>query len=181
MRRFFLLLVLPLMTSGQASHAQFNIRTDQADVSIGSDGINVRQGGQKVHINHNGINVNQPKHNSRVHTAVTTHVKTVKTIDSSATSVNVHGGGGKDIILDNSGFEGTVACNGGNVVLNASACKVRFTGSITALVLNGSSNNITCDQVHHVQVNGSANDVNWSRGCTPSVANAGSANTLKSR
>ena len=271
MRRFFLLLVLASMTSGQASHAQFNIRTDQGDVSIGSDGINVRQGGQKVNINHNGINVNQPKHNSRIHTAVTTRVKTVSTVKTtsvrepsleqrvttleiaaygkkstgtliarverletdtlgavgegsltvrvsklvtalgaggssthkvavtssshneispvqnsssseinSATSVNVHGGG-KDIVLDTSGFDGTVACNGGNVVLNASGCKIRFTGPINALVLNGSSNNITCDNVHHVQVNGSANDVNWSRGCNPSVANAGSANTLKSR
>lgn len=272
MRRFFLLLVLPLMTSGQPSHAQFNIRTDQGDVSIGSDGINVRQGGKKVNINHSGISVNQPKHSARVHTAVTTHVKTVSTakstsvrepsldqrvtnleiaaygkkstgtliarvekletdtlgavgegsltvrvsklvtalgagasstqkvvvssashhearpvqissseINSSVTSVNVPSGGGKDIILDNSGFEGTVASSGGNVVLNASGCKIRFTGPINALVINGSSNNITCDSVHHVQVNGSANDVNWNRGCTPSVANAGSANTLKSR
>lgn len=297
MRRFSLLLVLGAMVSGQSSQAQFNIRTDQGDVSIGSGGISVRQNGQKVNINHSGVNVHQPtqsvniNHSGvnvhqptqrvRIHPAsITTHVKTVSTVKtvsvkepsldqrvanleivaygkksagtlisrvekletdtigavgagsltlrvsklatalgaresfaqkvavksssayearpslqigssssgSSVTSVNVQAGGavqsggvGKDIIFDTSGYEGTVACNGGNVVLNASACHIKFTGPINALVLNGSSNNITCDNVHHVQVNGSANDVNWIRSCNPSVANAGSANTLKSR
>lgn len=103
----------------------------------------------------------------------------------SGSSVRMNSGGGVgqpgDIVLDTSGFEGTVACNGGNVVLNASSCDIKFTGTINALVLNGSSNEITCDSVRHIQVNGSANDVNWSRSANPSVANAGSANTLKSR
>lgn len=115
-------------------------------------------------------------------------------ISRSGTSVRMNAGGGvasggggaaglsgSDIVLDTSGFDGTVACNGGNVVLNASSCTIKFTGAINALVLNGSSNDISCDSVRHVQVNGSANDVKWSRTANPSVANSGSANTLRSR
>lgn len=102
----------------------------------------------------------------------------------SGTSVRMNAGGGGgagDIVFDTSGFDGTVACNGNNVVLNASSCNIRFTGTINALVLNGSSNDITCDTVRHVQVNGSANDVKWSKSANPSVADVGSANTLRSR
>lgn len=177
MRRYVLLAVLCTMASTQASHAQLNIRTDQGDVSIGSDGINVRQGGQKVNINNNSIYVKQSKHHGgKVYPSKTT---TIQTVTSAVGESSL--GSGKDMILDKSGFEGKIACSGGNVVLNASGCGIKFTGPINALVLNGSSNNITCDDVHHVQVNGSANDVNWSRACNPSVANAGSANTLKAR
>ena len=176
MRRYVLLVVLCTMTSTQASYAQLNIRTDQGDVSIGSDGINVRQGGRKVNINNNSIYVNQSKHHVRVRPEKTTNIQTVTSSVGESSPLQ-----GKDMIFDNSGFKGQVTCTGGNVVLNASACSIKVTGPINALVLNGSSNKITCDAVHHVQVNGSANDVNWSHACNPSVANAGSANTLKAR
>lgn len=98
-----------------------------------------------------------------------------------AAGVGITGGTGKDIILDTSSYEGTIAGNGGNVVLNASGCDIKITGTVNALVLNGSSNDITCDTVRHVQSNGSANTVSWSRGVSPSIADHGSANTLRSR
>lgn len=88
--------------------------------------------------------------------------------------------GGKDITLNNSNYEGTIACSGGNVVLNASHCEIKFTGHIKSLVINGSGNDIGCDTVEHVAVNGSSNDVRWSRSVNPSVADSGSANTLES-
>ncbi len=269
MRSYQLLLVLAMMTSAQASQAQFNIQTDEGTVTIGGDGINVRHGGETVKINSGGISVRKPhqavnvrssKKNGTVSTRVRTNSvsglslpqrvaklekqaygkenqsiplitrvekleldtigavgtgsislrvsKLANILDTSEStdktvvvksvhvseerpSIEVNGprtavkmdaiGVGADIVLDNSNFDGTVACNGGNVVLNASSCNIKFTGPINALILNGSGNDITCDTVRHVQVNGSANDVKWIRTSNPSVANAGSANTLRSR
>lgn len=89
--------------------------------------------------------------------------------------------GGKDITLNNSNYEGTIACSGGNVTLNASHCEIKFTGHINSLVINGSGNDIACDTVNHVAVNGSSNDVKWSRAVNPSIADSGSANTLESQ
>ncbi len=304
MKTTLLVVILGMISSVQASHAQINIQSDDGNVSIGGDGINIRQGGQSVKLNPGGISIQQPGQGVRVRSStirtrnsrnavevkstgskvkkssVVSNVKTTavvalsieqrvsnlemqaygkkttgvpliarvekletdtlgatgsgtltvrvsklagalgvneatkqtvsvkKSVDvsggnssvqisapgqidisKSGTSVRMNagvgggavGGSGGDIVLDTSGFDGTVACNGGNVVLNASSCTIKFTGAINALVLNGSSNDISCDTVRHVQVNGSANDVKWSRSANPSVANAGSANTLRSR
>jgi hypothetical protein len=106
-------------------------------------------------------------------------------VSTKSTSVKSHGvssaTGGKDITLNNSNYQGVIACNGGNVTLNASHCEIKFTGHVGSLVINGSGNDIACDTVSHVVVNGSSNDVKWSRASNPSVEDCGSANTLESQ
>ena len=117
-------------------------------------------------------------------TAISSPEKTTEkvVVSSSATHVKPRTiSGGKDITLNTSNYEGTIACSGGNVVLDASHCEIKFTGHIKALVVNGSGNDIACDTVEHVVVNGSSNDVKWSRAVNPSVADSGSANTLESQ
>lgn len=90
--------------------------------------------------------------------------------------------GGSGYIINDSGMNGTIRCRGENAVINASGCKLRFQGNLDRLIINGSHNELVCDGVSKISVNGSSNAVSWNTSLgSPMVSNNGSNNNLRIR
>lgn len=93
---------------------------------------------------------------------------------------NISGITGSAIVISNSGHTGTIKCNGDHAVINASNCKLRFQGNLGTLTINGSLNDLTCDNVQLVTSNGSNNSVSWSNS-SATVVDHGSNNRMSVR
>ncbi len=85
------------------------------------------------------------------------------------------------LTLNNSNFEGEIKCQNNDAILNASNCKIKFLGPLRKLVVNGSNNEIYCENILEIQTNGSGNDVSWSADMKPSGADAGTSNKLHAK
>jgi len=53
----------------QASHAQFNIQSDEGDVTMGADGIHIRSAGQSVDVGRGGISASKAKKTVKVNSS----------------------------------------------------------------------------------------------------------------
>lgn len=85
------------------------------------------------------------------------------------------------LTLNDSNFDGEIKCNNNDAILNASNCKIKFTGTLRKLVVNGSNNEIYCEDIRDVQTNGSSNNVSWNANAKPNIADAGSENKMRAK
>lgn len=78
---------------------------------------------------------------------------------------------------DNQNIVGT--CKGNSIVLNGSNCKLRLSGKLALVTINGNNNRIESDQIGIVIANGDYNNVTWSRTQgAPMITNNGKDNAM---
>lgn len=81
------------------------------------------------------------------------------------------------IVVNDSGVNQTLQSSG-IVVVNSSSCTLKILGKCSILTVNGSDNKIWCEDIGHVQLNGSENTVTWTGTQKPNSVTTGSDNNV---
>lgn len=84
-----------------------------------------------------------------------------------------------DLVINYPNQTLSYSCHGGDVTINAYNCRVKLSGEVANLVVNGNNNQVTCDKVASVTVNGTGNHVQWLKAYRPDVMNNGTHNVMK--